>query len=250
MFSSKQNLHAGLVFKVQGFMSSKPPSTSCPYFPKSSPCYLGDIDRWTRRGYDLLLPTSSASRHTDGQTCMLSGTQRRGVKCTHAHMHVIVDVCVCVCVCMAYLHCALPDTCLCTASSSCQTRCSWPAAPASSSPWRYTPPAYQNTHEQCQLKDWRRISLRPSSCVCVCVCVCFPLTTPAAQATGWGRPWRFSCSPACPATSCGRPWRWSGRCRPPGSECRPPCRGWVRLWRGRTQTEPWRRSVEKRRGCH
>lgn len=38
-----------------------------------------------------------------------------------------------------YLRCVLPNTCLCTASSSCQTRCSWPAAPAWSFPWLCTP---------------------------------------------------------------------------------------------------------------
>lgn len=58
------------------------------------------------------------------------------VLCAHAwgHEHV--------CECMVYLHCALPDTCLCTASSSCQTKYSWPAAPAWFSPWIYTLLAY------------------------------------------------------------------------------------------------------------
>lgn len=51
-----------------------------------------------------------------------------------------------------YLRCALPDIYLCTASSSCQTRYSWPAAPAWSSPWRCTPLACQKV--KIKISDW------------------------------------------------------------------------------------------------
>lgn len=37
----------------------------------------------------------------------------------------------------SYLHCALPNICLCTAFFSFQTKYSWPVAPVWSSPWQY-----------------------------------------------------------------------------------------------------------------
>lgn len=70
--------------------------------------------------------------------------------------------------CMVYLRCALPNTCLCTASSSCQTRYSWPAAPASSSPWLYTPLAYhKHTHTHCHFPKILSFCYSHSASACV-----------------------------------------------------------------------------------
>lgn len=146
-----------------------------------------------------------------------------------------------------YLRCVLPNTCLCTASSSCQTRCSWPAAPAWSFPWLCTPLACHTYTvivkmkaelRYCKFWGKKRVVSMWSWCHCV-----FSLTTLATPVKGWGPLCRFLCSPAFPATSCGHPWRWFGWCRLPGNVCRPPCMGWVHLWRGHIQTAPSHRSV-------
>lgn len=59
---------------------------------------------------------------------------------------------------MEYLHCALPDIYLCTASFSCQTRYSWPVAPAWSSPWRCMPLACQENSEVHLVLEWKHFS--------------------------------------------------------------------------------------------
>ncbi len=62
---------------------------------------------------------------------------------------------------LAYLHCAWPGTCLCTVSSSCQTRYNWPAAPVWSSPWLYTPHAWKESRLICGFTVYYYQCLRP-----------------------------------------------------------------------------------------